>query len=187
MIAFVENLENTNWHLSSHSIGRTHPHRLGTVLENTTDTEIWSHTLTRYCMASYTWLVWPACFGLPIMYCGYYAREDKIVSGGRRREMWWEMMWCASMSGRVGVLLDEPKQILARLSWKEQVKANWAKPNGSQIRKGSTVNYTSSGKKNDCILNFSLPCHYFYSWNNAHALVLVEETVFLFSWFNTMQ
>lgn len=40
VVAFVENLESTDWHLSSRSIGRTHPHRPGTVLANTTDTDI---------------------------------------------------------------------------------------------------------------------------------------------------
>lgn len=52
VVAFVENLESTDWHLSSHSIGRTHPHRLGTVLANTTDTDIdiGSYSYSRYCM-----------------------------------------------------------------------------------------------------------------------------------------
>lgn len=54
MVAFVENLESTDWHLSSHSIGRTHPHRLGTVLANITDAERKSSTYCSYSTTSYT-------------------------------------------------------------------------------------------------------------------------------------
>lgn len=54
-VAFVENLESTDWHLSSHSIGRTHPHRPGTVLANTTHTDIerGSYTNCRYGMVKW--------------------------------------------------------------------------------------------------------------------------------------
>lgn len=56
VVAFVENLESTDWHLSSHSIGRTHPHRPGTVLANTTHRDIERGSYTdcrRYCMVKW--------------------------------------------------------------------------------------------------------------------------------------
>lgn len=68
-------------------------------------------------------------------------------------------------------MLDEPNQILARLGWNEQVKRNWANPNGSQIRQGSAVNT----EQKDCILNLSLHGHYFEVWNDVWALVLMDS------------
>lgn len=63
---------------------------------------------------------------------------------------------CACVLGKVGIMLDEPNQILDRLGLNEQVRRNWAKTNGSQIRRGSPVNNASSTEQKDFILNFTL-------------------------------
>lgn len=60
-------------------------------------------------------------------------------------------------------MLDEPNQILARLGVNEQVKRNWAKPNGSQIRQECAVNYASPESKTIAfsISSLLIICHYF--------------------------
>lgn len=52
-------------------------------------------------------------------------------------------------------MLNEPNQILERLILNEQVKRNWAKANGSQIRWGSPVNNASSAAQKDFRFNFT--------------------------------
>lgn len=122
VVAFVENLESINWHLSFHSTGRTHPHRLGTVLANTTDTDIGSYCIN--CMISYSWLggAKPMNIILTLSVCvvaGLYVCRDKkrqMISAGRGKEKRCDMRWWAWVLGMVRVILDEPNQILVRQS-----------------------------------------------------------------------
>lgn len=60
MVAFVENLESTDWHLSSHSIGRTHPHRPGKVLAKTSYTKGLSLPIHTTLLNQYTGLMYMA-------------------------------------------------------------------------------------------------------------------------------
>lgn len=75
-------------------------------------------------------------------------QNNKWESEEKKKDM---ICLCARVVG--GVMLDEPNRILARLGWNKQVKRKWAKPNGSQIRQDSAVNYDSSTEKKVHILH----------------------------------
>lgn len=89
--------------------------------------------------------------------CGMYEyaqQRTKEKERDRGREKGCDVLVCWG-----GLELCLMSQTKSWLDWAEteQVKRNWANPNGSQIRQGSAVNT----EQKDCILNLSLHSHYF--------------------------
>lgn len=74
-------------------------------------------------------------------------QNKKWESEKKKKDM---IRLCARVVG--WVMLDEPNRIVARLGWNKQAKRKWAKPNGSQIRQDSAMNYDSSREQKFYIL-----------------------------------